>query len=213
MWNTNLKENRFTVNQNFKRRKPIIIWNHKFIETDIEGRIIRNFNTEDKCNFYDIEKRRWTKLIQMRNWDSIELNTNERIATFWLNGCTAVWIIAETKDHKYIWYIQHYPPTHHNESITKLKSEKSQIENKWWKVVKAMIMSPWDWIKQENWKYTMKYKYTAKVWEIKSILWENIIDAPYSEDQMAWNWLQWTMAIWIKDWKPYTEIEWIRKEI
>lgn len=189
---------------------------NKELETIIKHKqnsLSSNFNSSKKINFYDIEKSKGTELVMMWSWKDIEMKSNERIATFWLCGCTAVWIILE-KNGIYTWYIQHYPPLQKNESIRKLISYSRKLENLWRKIKKSVIMSPWEREQNSEWKREMVFKDNSLVqnltWSLQ-VSKEEIINAPYSEVQQLRNYWQWTMAIWVKDWEPYIEVESIKK--
>ena len=73
---------------------------------------LQNEETHSTPSFYEIEKSAGTELVGMNEHKIITAapGENKKIATYGLEGCTAVAVVSEFADGTKRGYIQHYPP-------------------------------------------------------------------------------------------------------
>ena len=108
-------------------------------------------------DWYRVESGRNTNLVFMEaNGETVARTGEEkRIATFGLGGCTAVAVAGQLGDGSRKGYVQHYSPSGRDLSILALARSANLFATQGAKLVRAVVMTPGEWVKGSDEKWTM----------------------------------------------------------
>ena len=108
-------------------------------------------------SFYEIERSAGTELVGMNEYKIITAapGENKKIATYGLEGCTAVAVVSEFADGTKRGYIQHYPPLGEQLSGLVLRREMGGVERLSPVRCKMVIMTPGEYRKDSDGRWIM----------------------------------------------------------
>ena len=108
-------------------------------------------------SFYEIERSAGTELVGMNEYKIIAAapGENKKIATYGLEGCTAVAVVSEFADGTKRGYIQHYPPLGEQLSGLVLRREMGGVERLSPVRCKMVIMTPGEYRKDSDGRWIM----------------------------------------------------------
>lgn len=127
------------------------------IEPSESSALLQNKETHNIPSFYEIEKSAGTELVGMNEHKIITAASgeNKKIATYGLEGCTAVAVVSEFADGTKRGYIQHYPPLGEQLSGLVLRREMGGVERLSPVRCKMVIMTPGEYCKDPDGKWIM----------------------------------------------------------
>ena len=127
------------------------------IEPSESSASLQNKETYNISSFYEIERSAGTELVGMNEYKIITAapGENKKIATYGLEGCTAVAVVSEFADGTKRGYIQHYPPLGEQLSGLVLRREMGGVERLSPVRCKMVIMTPGEYRKDSDGRWIM----------------------------------------------------------
>ena len=98
-------------------------------------------------SWYEIEKSAGTDFVPMNSQKEMILIDNHKLATFWLQGCNAIALIANDWKNN-IGYISHYDSFHKDILQVQFEKELHELNEKGYNLLWVVIMSPWEYVKK-----------------------------------------------------------------